>query len=344
MSGERYTISDIAKEMGVSRATISRAINGKGGVSEDVRNKILAYTDSIGYKPNTLAQSLSKGHISIIALVLGDLRNPFYAEITFRIQKLLDAHGYMVMVFNSEYDIEKEIAFIRMSQVFCFAGLMLITVQKRLDAHLLEMDTPVVLVNRSAESYNGDAVFIDNFQASYMCMVHLLSLGHRRIGFIHGQESSSSSHLRYVGFVQAMENYQIPIDGRYVFQGNLKRESGFAVAEAIAAMEPSQRPSAMLVANDLTALGFMDGCWHHGINIPDNISVVSFDNISFSSVSSIQLTTIDQNLEEMCEQAVRLMLKRLKNPNAPYEQVIIQPSLVVRNTTKPYHPTRSQEK
>ena len=89
----------------------------------------------------------------------------------------------------------------------------------------------------------------------------------------------------------------------------------------------------MLVANDLTALGFMDGCWKHGIKVPEDVSLVSFDNISFSSMCNIQLTTIDQNLEEMCSQAVRLILKRLNNPEAPYERVIIQPTLIVRNTT-----------
>ena len=333
MTFEKYTISDIANELGVSRATVSRAINGKDGVSEDVRTRILNYTQSIGYKPNTIAQSLSKGHLNIIALVLGDLRNPFYAELAFRMQKMLNEHGYMVMVFNSEYDVEKELEFIKMSQMFCFAGLMLITVQQRFDAHCLSSSTPVVLVNRSAESYNGDAVFIDNFQASYMCMVHLLSLGHRRIGFIHGQETSSASNLRYVGYVQAMENYQMPIDERHVFHGDLKMESGREAAELITQMEPEQRPTAMLVANDLTALGFMDGCWKHGIKVPEDVSLVSFDNISFSSMCNIQLTTIDQNLEEMCSQAVRLILKRLNNPEAPYERVIIQPTLIVRNTT-----------
>ena len=313
MTFEKYTISDIANELGVSRATVSRAINGKDGVSEDVRTRILNYTQSIGYKPNTIAQSLSKGHLNIIALVLGDLRNPFYAELAFRMQKMLNEHGYMVM--------------------FCFAGLMLITVQQRFDAHCLSSSTPVVLVNRSAESYNGDAVFIDNFQASYMCMVHLLSLGHRRIGFIHGQETSSASNLRYVSYVQEMENYQMPIDERHVFHGDLKMESGREAAEVITQMEPEQRPTAMLVANDLTALGFMDGCWKHGIKVPEDVSLVSFDNISFSSMCNIQLTTIDQNLEEMCSQAVRLILKRLNNPEAPYERVIIQPTLIVRNTT-----------
>ena len=129
MDNKKYTITDISEMLGVSRATVSRAINGAPGVSAEVRNKILRFVDEVGYHPNTVARGLSMGKLNIIALILGDIRNPFYAELAFNIQQILKDHHYMVMVFNSEYDDKRELEFIQIAEQFNFAGLILLTAQ-----------------------------------------------------------------------------------------------------------------------------------------------------------------------------------------------------------------------
>lgn len=337
MKNEKYSISDVAAMLGVSKSTVSRAINGNPGVGEELRKKVLELVKEIGYTPNTIAQGLSKGHINIIALILGDIRNPFYADLTFNIQKILNSHGYMVMVFNSEYDVQRELELLNLTMQFHFAGLILITAQEeQVENTLHTMDLPMVLVNRILPSYTGDSVLIDNFQAGYMAAIHLIELGHRNIGFICGPGTSSASKQRFGGYCQALQNYALPFHKEYIYDSDLKMETGKALAARFNT-ELEQKPSAMIIVNDMTAIGFMDGCREAGIIIPDQLSIVSFDNINLSGIKGIELTTISQNVDKMSEHAANLMLKQLQHKDSKPERIIMEPTLILRNTTCPFH-------
>ena len=181
MKNGKYGISDVAEMLGVSKSTVSRVINGNEGVGPELRKKVMDFINEIGYQPNTIAQSLSKGRMNIVALILGDIRNPFYADLTFNIQRILNDNGYMVMVLNSEYNIDRELEFLKLTEQFNFAGLILITAQeKAIEERLKNMEMPKVLVNRILPYYTGDSVLIDNFQAGYQATMHLIELGHDR--------------------------------------------------------------------------------------------------------------------------------------------------------------------
>ena len=335
MSKKKYSISDVADMLGVSKSTVSRVINGQKGVGDELRQKILDFVREIGYEPNTIAQSLSKGRMNIIALILGDIRNPFYADLTFNIQRLLNEAGYMVMVFNSEYDVNRELEFLRLTEKFNFAGLILITAQeKAVEIQLEKLEIPKVLVNRILPHYTGSSVLIDNFKAGYMAAMHLIELGHNRIGFIKGPGVSSASSQRYEGYCQALKNYGMVQEPQFIFESNLTMETGKALAEQFFTME--NRPSAMVIVNDMTAIGFMDGAKRVGVSIPGELSVVSFDNIEVSSVSGIELTTVNQHVANMGDMAAKLMLRQLEDEDVKPERVILEPTLVVRKTTAPY--------
>ena len=197
MKNGKYSISDVAEMLGVSKSTVSRAINGNSGVGAELRKKVLDLVDEIGYKPNTIAQSLSKGRVNIVALILGDIRNPFYADLAFNIQRILNNRGYMVMVFNSEYNVQRELEFLKITIQFNFVGLILITAQTEIVKDMLDsMDVPMVLVNRILPSYTGDSVLTDNFQAGYMAVVHFFVLGHKKNCFFRGAGGSSASSQR----------------------------------------------------------------------------------------------------------------------------------------------------
>lgn len=336
MKNKKYSISDVAEMLGVSKSTVSRAINGNSGVGKELRKKVLDLVEEIGYKPNTIAQSLSRGRVNIVALILGDIRNPFYADLTFNIQRILNNHGYMVMVFNSEYDVRREMEFLKLTLQFNFAGLILITAQaESVEDMLHSMDIPKVLVNRILPSYEGDSVLIDNFRAGYMAVMHLLELRHRNIGFIKGPGISSASTQRFEGYRQALQNFGLPFREEYVYTSDLKLETGIALAQDFVS-GLKERPSAMVVVNDMTAIGFMDGCQKSGIRVPEDLSIVSFDNINISAMKNIELTTISQHVDEMSEHAARLMLKQLKDRDSKSERVILEPTLIVRNTTGLY--------
>lgn len=332
MESKRYTISDVAKMLGVSRSTVSKAMTNSSGVSKELRQKILDFVDEIGYTPNSIAQGLSKGKLNIVALILGDVRNPFYAELEFCIQKILNMNGYNVMMFNSEYQVEKELEYIAMAKQFNFAGLILFTAQdKQIQESLKNSDMSVVLVNRILPDYNGDSVLIDNFKAGYIATMHLIEKGHNNIGFIKGHNLSSASSQRYEGYLQALKNYNLKFDDRNIMVSDLKMSTGYELGKQFAGLE--NRPSGMVIVNDLTALSFIQYCKEVNIRIPQDVSIVSFDNIVYSSLDGISLTTVSQHVREMGEHAARLMLKQLKDPDAAPERIILEPTLIVRGTT-----------
>lgn len=341
MSERPYTIAEVAKMLGVSPSTVSRAMNNAPGVSDSVKKKILNFVDEIGYRPNTVAQSLSRGRSNMVALILGDIRNPFYADLAFGIQKILDNHGYIVTTFNSEYDYKKEIQYIQFAQQYNYAGIILVTVNSEAaDQYLDDLDLPVLLVNRIAEHYTGSLVVTDNFQAGYIATRHLITLGHKRIGFLAGQhKSSTASAQRFQGFKQALSNYQLQYNEQdCLFELDWRMKTGYDAAEKIFTVKEtaSTGPSAFLLANDLLALGFMDYCGVHNIGIPEDVSIVSFDNIDYAALRQIQLTTVSQHVETMSSEAANLMHLLLTDPPQEPRRIILEPTLIVRNTTCVY--------
>lgn len=336
-----YTISQVAKMLGVSPSTVSRAMNNAPGVSDTVRKEILDFINEIGYRPNTVAQSLSRGHSNMVALILGDIRNPFYADLAFGIQKALDIHGFIVTTFNSEYDYKKEQQFIQFAQQYNYSGIILVTVNsEESDKYLEHLDLPVLLVNRITEHYTGPLVITDNFQAGYIAARHLINLGHKKIGFLAGQhKSSTASAQRFQGYKQALNNYQLRYHEDYcLFDLDWRMDTGYQAAESIFAKRTSKKefPSAFLIANDLLALGFMNYCGDKEICIPEDISIVSFDDITYSRLHQIQLTTVSQHVEKMSEEAANVMFQLLTDAPKEPKRVIIEPTLIIRKTTAPY--------
>lgn len=332
MRAEKYTIGDVARMLGVSRSTVSRALSGSQGVSTELRQRIIAFTEEIGYKPSPVAQSLSTGVLKSIGLVIGDVRNPFYADLTYHIQKYFNSRGYSVMIFNSEYDVQKEIEFIGMAEQLYLAGMLLFTAQTTMVKEIFgKFNIPIVLVNRTLPMDNYDCVLIDNYKAGYMAAKHLIDLGHTRIGIITGDALSSASAQRREGARQAIINYGLPMREEDLLSGDLKMGTGYSLAREIFTRE--DRPTAMVVGNDLMAFGFMDFCKEKNVRIPQEMSIVSFDNIAFSAIHGIELTTINQHVKDMGERAAELMVRRIERPESSFQRVILEPTLIVRNST-----------
>ena len=337
MKRKEYTITDIAEALNVSTASVSRALSGAPGVSSGLRERITSFCSEVGYLPNSFSKSSSSEKLDIIALILGDIRNPFYANLAFTIQKRLTEEKYMTMVFNSEYDEQKELEFINLAEQFHFAGLMLITAQSEAIAQKLnETALPKVLVNRILPHYEGDSILTDNFQAGYEAALHLINLGHQDIGFIAGPGVSSASSQRFSGFAQAMRNYGLPVHEEYIWHSDLKLETGRQIAQEFLKMDP--RPTAIVSVNDMTSLGFIDVCRNTGLSIPGDLSIISFDDIPIASLHGIQLTTVSQHAEEMGDKAAQLMIRRLEDPSREPERIILKPLLMDRQTTGPYNP------
>lgn len=331
MSNKKVTIAEIAEHLGVSKASVSRALNGVPGVGEDLRERVFQYAEEVGYQlPTPKKDPSSSG--SVIGLIVGDIRNPFYVELLFQIQRVLAENNYSIMLFNSEYDIDREKHYLQLAREYDLAGLILFTVPSDLPQEAFDgLDIPIVFVNRAMQIQNFDSVLLDNFRAGYIAAMHLIELGHKDIGFVSGPETSLSSMQRLEGFKQALTNYFLVPNEDYIWSGNLRLENGYAMAEEIFS-HPS-RPTALVVGNDLMALGVLDYCNEHDIAVPDTVSLVAFDNIPYGSIHGIDLTTVDHNTAEMGRQTAELMLLRLKDPAAPVQRIIQEPRLIVRKTT-----------
>ena len=330
----KYSITEVAKMLGVSASTVSRALNGKKGVGSEQRQKILRLAEEIGYQPNTLIHHRRSGNESkLVGLIVGDIRNPFYADLEFHLHRILSEKGYMTVIFNSEYNVEHEVELLKMAEQVRFAGIIMVTAQSEaLQKTLAEMTIPKVLVNRNLPSYTGDSVLIDNFQAGYLAAMHLIDLSHRRIGFARGPLVSSASSQRFEGFKQALANFGLPLVDEYIFDCELVFDGGRRCGEKFLKRKFKERPTGMVLANDNAALGFVDICRKHGLSIPEDLSVVSFDDIIYSSIEGIRLTTVSQHVEEMSREAARLILKQLNGDTGHPERVIITPELIVRDT------------
>ncbi len=333
---KKVTVNDIAKSLGVSRATVSRALNGADGVGEELRNQITEYANSVGYQVKSVdrpKKERRKNDSKIIGLVYGDIRNPFYAELASYIQGELSKQGYTVILFNSEYYAERELKFIEHAEKYQLAGLLLVTAQTNL-AWLKENqgDVPVVFVNRTLELESFDSVTLDNFEAGYQAAMHLINLGHSRIGFVTGPKESSASMRRLEGYRQAMSNYFLTARPEDVVEGDLKMDTGYQLAAGM--MEQEDHPTGIIFGNDLMAIGFMDWCEEHGVSVPDDVSVIGFDNIDYSRLRGVALTTVSQHVKEMGETAANLIVQRIENPDAEVRRVILKPTLIERKTTQ----------
>ena len=333
VAGKKASITEIAGRFGISPSTVSRAINGQPGVGEEMRRRIQAYAREIGYRREGRGAPAAMPE-NMVAIIVGDIRNPFYADLVFAVQKELNRCGYMLSVFNSEYDEQEELRYMRLAQQFRFAGIIQVTVTtENVRAMLAQLDMPVVMVNRMLSSFETDVVLLDNYEAGYVATRHLVEQGHSRIGFLVGQKNSSSSMQRYEGFRQVMKNYHLPVREEDVLQGDLTMDTAYRVTKE-AFSGGGERMTAMVVSNDLAAFGVMAYCEEAGIRIPEDLSIVSFDNTLLSGTGLMRLTTVDAHVGDMGRIAAELMVRRIAEPESEHRRVVLDPVLMVRGTTR----------
>lgn len=333
MIRKKVSIEGIAQQLNVAASTVSRALNGKPGVGEELRQEILRTAKAHGYVPPRRIEE--GGELSRnIAMIIGDIRNPFYAELVFVVQKVLSTRGYTVSIFNSEYDEKEELRYMKMLEQFHFDGIIEVCVSSESSIAQLEaLRIPIVMVNRMLSTFDTDVVLLDNYEAGYIATRHLLEKGHTRIAFLIGQRTSPASMMRYEGYLQMMRNYQIPVIEEYQLSGDLTLETGYAEAKrAFASWK--ELPTAIVVSNDLAAYGFLAYCNEAGIRVPEDISIVSFDNTRLSDIMMPPLTAVDAHVEEMGRRAAEMMLERIAAPDSPKRRCILKPTLVERKSVK----------
>jgi LacI family transcriptional regulator len=325
------TIKDVAARAGISYTTVSHVVNGTRPVSDQVRSKVEAAIAELGYVPSGVARSLRVRATGTLGLLLPNASNPYFAELARGIEDHAERNGYSVILCNSDDDIDKQLRYLRVLLERRIDGLIVATVAS--DAAfaqaLAALRVPLVLVDRSLEGVSADQLRVDHEQGAYLATRHLLELGHRRIVCIGGPASTQVVQLRAGGYRRALD--EAGIEAQAVVDCAFTSPAGHAAAQVLLAGE--QRPTAIFAGNDMIALGVLRAAAERGLQVPQQLSVVGFDDIEVSRYLHPALTTVGQRIGQLGEQAAERLLARIRKPGLVAEQRLIEPTLMLREST-----------
>jgi len=328
------TIKDIAKLANVSITTVSRVINNKTeGVSEETRNRILQLVKELGYQPNAIARGLVTKKTKTVGLIIPDISNPFFPDIARGEEDSAHIYGYNVFLCNTDDNLEKESEYINALKEKYVDGIIFTSSSIPKHEHitdLIKSGIPVVIMDRRIDSEDIYGVFLDNYEGGYIATKYLIDLGHKRIGCITGPLYISNAIERLEGYKRALVDNEIEVDNRLIFEGDYKINSGIIGAEKLLEHEVT----AIFASNDLMAYGAYKAIRSYGYKIPDDISVVGFDDIQLSQILEPQLTTIRQPAYDMGLAAARMLIKLVEGKKLKKKIINFRPQLIIRQSTK----------
>lgn len=330
------TISDVAKLAGVSAMTVSRVINNSGYISRETRSRVEAAIAELAYVPNALGRQLRSKRTKMLALVLSDIMNPFFTTIARGVEDAARAQGFSVMFCNTDESETEEAQYLLMLVERQVDGVLLVPASSsgRSLRMLSSHQVPVVVLDRRIESRNVDSVRCDSEGGAHMLTEHLVRLGHRRIAVLTGRRSVSTSADRVAGYRRALLDAGLDQDDDLVRYGEYNQVDGYRMAREILAMDP--RPTAIFAANNFIAFGVMRALREAGLRVPEDMSIVAFDDVPAAWVGDPFLTVVDQPAYEIGQRAAELMLSRLEGSTSGAGREVVLPSeLIVRRSSGP---------
>lgn len=330
----KFTIMDIAKASGFSKSTVSRVLMNNPNVKTETRARVKEIMEKMNYHHNGLARSMVKGRINIILVVVGDILSSFYGLSIQAIEKKLYKAGYMTIMCNSEYNTEKEYKYLEFARDNKLSGVILMTAidTPELNKLLLQFDCPVILMNRYLDSMELDAVVMDNYLGGYMATRHLIEMGHKRIFHISCPSNSTAGRDRRLGYLAAMEEAKLPVDPEMIIFSDLTIESGDRIARQFA--KNLGGATAVFIANDQIAIGFLRGWTNCGMSVPKDLSIVSYDHSELLHNYAVPITTVGKNPKEMGDAASDLLLKRIACADKSIERITYAPDLLEMKSVK----------
>lgn len=334
MAGEKVTSQDVARRAGVSQSAVSRVFTPGASVSAKTAERVREAAAELGYRPNVLARSLITGRSRIIGLVVGYLENFFYPHALEKLSKALQAEGYHILVFMAQQSVEnvdrvlEEILDYQVDGVIMASASM----SSALATHCRAAGIPVVLFNRDQDDERLSSVTSDNVKGGRKVAEFLAAADHRNIGYIAGWEAASTQRDREAGFRQGLAEAGLEIAVREV--GNYDQETAREAARRMFARKT--RPDAVFVANDHMAFAVMDVLrFELGLQVPEDVSVVGYDDVPLSVWPAYDLTTVRQRANAMVEETVRILLERIETPELAPCRMTIDGPLIVRGSARP---------
>jgi LacI family transcriptional regulator len=328
------TLHDLANELNLSIATISRALSRPEDVAPPTRQRVLAAVHRHGYTPNGTRRSLRTQQTRTIGIIISDIRNFFCAAVVKAIEDEARANGYTVLICNADEDGAKEEAALQLLLDRKVSGVINCSTGANLELLRAFQKSGAVLVDLDRESglTNVDTVVVDNRRGAELATQHLVQLGHHQIATIAGPQHLSNARGRLAGFEDALRDHRIRVKKEYLQFGNFLQESGYQCAKKLFSLR--HPPTAVFVANMEMAAGVIAYIREKGITIPEQISIVSFDDSFWARYMDPPLTVISQPMEKMGKSTMDLLLAQLRG-GKPAQTLVFAPELVVRHSTAP---------
>ncbi len=334
---KKTTIKDIARMADVSHTTVSRALNNKSRIKSETKEKILSIARELNYLPNFIARSLVMKQTKTLGLVITTIANPFYTELSQGIETTAINLGYNIILCSTNYDLSIEKQHIDMLRSKGVDGIIFTSAHMgdRNIIALAEEGFPMILVNR--RTYHPmvkekiDYIGVDNILGGFLAVEHLIKLGHDRIGVIGGSSESSVGFERLEGGKKALAAYGREVIGDYFLEGDFLKGSGYRGGKEFLKM--NRPPTAIFATNDYMALGTYQAIVEEGMKVPEDMALIGFNDIEFTSMKGIELTTIGQKKFEMGALAVKTLVERIEGRKVgPSKEIVLEPELIIRKT------------
>lgn len=333
------TIYDIAKEAQVSVATVSRVLNNTAPVKESTRELIMAVIEKHQFQPNALARSLLKKETGTIAMILPDITNPFFPEVFWGAENVARDKRYTFFLCDTAGEHSRESEYLSILRekrvdgiIFLGGRINLTQCPPELSQEVVELakHVPIVLVNGNLPRSGLHRIYTDEEEGAALATQHLLDLGHRQIAFLGGMEETSTTQMKLKAVRMKLKEHGLTLRKDWIMFHDFSIEGGRVLMDRM--LEQEERPTAVLCVNDFTAIGVLKSAVEHGLRIPEDLSIVGFDNSPLSRAVIPELTTVSQNTNRLGELSVEMLHELISGGN-PRKRTVLQPQLVVRAST-----------
>lgn len=333
---KRTTIIDVAAMAGVSNSTVSKVFAEHYRVSSKTRRKVLRAAQQLDYDPSMIARSLRSGRTRAIGLLVADIANPFYPKIVRGVEDVAFKNDYAVFVCDLNERLERESVYFRMFRNrwidgVIFSGVEGVHQEERHIHNMIENGVPVVAIDREIPGLFTDVIMIDNERSAFDATKHCIQLGHKRIGVITGPAKIRVFDRRYQGYRRALIEAGMSVNPNLIIQGHQTTAGGAGAAERF--LDLVKPPTAIFATNDLMAVGALKALLDKQVKVPEEISVVGFDDIPLASLVSPALTTVAQPTYEMGKEAMSLLIERIEGKQGLRTKILLEAGLVIREST-----------
>lgn len=332
---QQVTIVTVAKAAGVSPATVSRVINGTRPVSEELRRRVETALAEHRFQPNPSARALKGHRTRTLGVVVSDFSNPFFTAVVRGVERVAGAASHTVVLCNSDERHERERQYLDLLRAKRIEGIILSPCEGSDPSAYEGLEhVPIVFIDREVSGVRADVVRVDNMRGARDAVAYLVGLGHERIATIAGPRNLTTGAERLRGYEEALREAGLERRDEHVLHGNFRQESGYQLARQVLELRP--RPTALFVANNLMTLGAMVALNEAGVEVPQALSVIGFDDVDWAMLTQPPLTVVAQPAYDVGAASAELLLKRIDVPTSNQRQtVLLTPELIIRSSTAP---------